>query len=124
MVMAAGVCKAAADVVADHYDHSIFTNNPQWWNKEISWKNKYVDGEPGKGFKNKFLHPQTFSDGWHTANFFMLLCFFLCALSLALSAKLGLSYWLIGVWFIAAGSLFVLTFNTFYNHIFVKHEKK
>ena len=33
-----------------HYESSIFSTLPQkWWNPEISWKNKWLDGVESKG---------------------------------------------------------------------------
>ena len=37
--------------------HARFPNaNPQFWNPEISWRNKYVDGNPELGRNGKFIY--------------------------------------------------------------------
>lgn len=37
--------------------HARFPNaNPQFWNPEISWRNKYVDGNPELGRNRKFIY--------------------------------------------------------------------
>lgn len=48
--------------------HERFPNaNPQFWNPALSWKNKYVDGNPDLG-RTKFIGltiPAQFTDGYH-----------------------------------------------------------
>lgn len=120
LVILAGAAKAAADIVRDHFTHSVFKTKPEFWDPEISWKNKYINGNPAMGFKNKFKHPQTFSDGWHTMNFFFMLCLLLAAVSLGM-AGVGKLFCL--AWGIIAGILLMISFNECYNHIFVDKKK-
>ena len=69
----AGIVDAARDFVGFRLEQSIFYKyNPQFWNTDKSWKNKYKDGDPLKGEKF-FLSKSLFvgvTDAWH---FFKLL---------------------------------------------------
>jgi hypothetical protein len=48
----AGIVDAARDFVGFRLEQSIFYKyNPQFWNTDKSWKNKYKDGDPLKGEK-------------------------------------------------------------------------
>lgn len=46
----AASCNAVMDVIQFRPNRNIFPKN-NWWVKEESWKNKYVDRDPSKGFK-------------------------------------------------------------------------
>lgn len=69
LLILAGVCVAVYDTLAHHYGASVFRKlNPFFWNAEISWRNKYVDGWPDKGRKKWFgliPVPVALTDGWH-----------------------------------------------------------
>lgn len=67
-----GIADAVMDTLIHHYSISIFSKyNEQYWNPQISWLNKYVDGDPKKGFLKinilsiKITKPVAFTDGWH-----------------------------------------------------------
>lgn len=52
------ICDAYMDVVNFHWEQSVFKHmakmgiiSDKWWNQNISWKNKYVDGNETKGRK-------------------------------------------------------------------------
>jgi hypothetical protein len=66
LVFAAGIAEGLMDFLQFHY-RPIFKNE-LFWNPELSWKNKYKDGDPMKG--PKFLFSTTLfvalTDGWHT----------------------------------------------------------
>ncbi len=64
----AGLSKAISNTVSDHYSKSKFSSlNPFWWDKSISWQNKYSD--LNKLSRKKFLWvipvPVLFTDAWH-----------------------------------------------------------
>lgn len=65
----AGMSEGVMDTLQFHYSNSIFYHlkNKLFWNPEISWKNKYKDGDPKKG--EKFLFSTTLfvslTDAWH-----------------------------------------------------------
>ena len=66
----AGACKATTDVLRSDYAafQKAFPNaNPQFWDYNISWQNKYKNGDPTQGEKfwqsTGILSPLT--DGFH-----------------------------------------------------------
>jgi hypothetical protein len=67
-----GICDAIMDTLSHHFDISIFKDKNQlFWNPSISWKNKYIDGDPKNGLvKWKILSifvtkPVQLTDAWH-----------------------------------------------------------
>lgn len=64
LVFAAGMFEGAMDHLQFHYD-----GNSQFWQPDISWRNKYRNGDPaqGKTFRGKYLVFTT--DGWHLMKF-------------------------------------------------------
>ena len=102
LIAFAAMFKAVSDVCADHYSTSIFTRfNPQFWDKSISWGNKYKKGW-------KYWDP--ISDAWHISNGLMISCF--------IAAGIWFPHFNPFIIFLASGVLFTVVFNTFYNHIF------
>lgn len=98
-IVLAAIFKAVADTVADHFSVSIFKGlNPTFWNKAVSWQYAV----------RVFNYPV---DAWHLSNSAMIACFIL---SFSLS-KGNPAHWLVD--FSAAGILFVLVFNVFYNKV-------
>jgi hypothetical protein len=77
----AGLSESVMDTLQFHYSNSIFYNfkNKLFWNPEISWKNKYKDGDPTEG--PKFLFSTNLlvglTDAWHL--FKLLRTFFIFA---------------------------------------------
>lgn len=76
LMILAGVCKAVMDTLQFHFHESVFTHKQdgvvgllkdRFWNPEMSWINKYKDGDKSKG--EKFFGSSTvfvaFTDGWH-----------------------------------------------------------
>lgn len=94
----AAVCKALADTLADHFDTSIFKNKRhQFWDKAIS------SDHAKRVFNYKI-------DAWHLANSLMIVAFIT-----------GIYFKPPYEWYYfipAAGTLFNMVFNTFYNKIF------
>ena len=75
-----GMFEAVLDKLQFHYDQSIFKNfkNQLFWNPDVSWKNKYEDGDPMKGerfFLSKSLFVG-FTDAWHLFKLFRTLTIF------------------------------------------------
>jgi hypothetical protein len=96
----AGMFKAIADTLADHFYISVFKKkDPKFWDKSISWK--YAKYLPLTKYK---------VDAWHLANSGMILCF--CG-AVAFHDALYPWYWQL----IGAGIIFNLSFNIFYNKI-------
>lgn len=121
LIVLAGVCKAVADTLTHHYANSIFADkNPQFWNAEISWQNKWKNGDSTQGRKyNKMF--DGFTDAWHIFNnsaFYLLIvaiaiagCGFTITNILIIDVILKT---IIGI------TIHMQTFNLFYTHIFVK----
>lgn len=69
LFLLAGMFEAVMDKLQFHYYLSIFKNfkNQLFWNPNISWRNKYKDGNPTEG--EKFFLSKTllvgFTDAWH-----------------------------------------------------------
>jgi len=73
LIILAGICKAVMDTVADHYDNSIFASkdfNKYFWDKSISWMNKYKNDMPPR---ERFWGSTTIfvfvTDAWHLFQF-------------------------------------------------------
>ena len=69
-----GAMDAIMDTLKDHFSVSVFSKlNQQYWNPAVSWKNKYVNGDPTQGHVTfdflgiKLPLPDALSDAWHTA---------------------------------------------------------
>ncbi len=79
-IMLAAICNAIMDTSTHHYNVSkLRTLNPKWWNGEISWRNKYIDGDVNKGRVKWFLglnKPVQLTDAFHL--FKMLMIIFIC----------------------------------------------
>jgi len=68
------------DTISTHYHQSAFsklTKYESFINPEVSWRNKYKNGDPLQG--PKFIGSRTFlvwvTDLWHLSKTSMLLCF-------------------------------------------------
>ena len=65
LMFSAGAAKGTADFLQYHY-----TGNNQFLNPDLSWYNKWKNGDPKQG--EAFLGSSTifvcFTDGWHLAN--------------------------------------------------------
>lgn len=63
----AAICNAMMDTIQFHWNTFRWKDkvNPQYWNPEISWRNKYIDGDPKKGLKYPFGGLANFLDAWH-----------------------------------------------------------
>lgn len=100
ILILAGMFKAVADTLTHHFDTSIFRwKDRKFWDPNISWK--YAKQLPLTKYK---------FDAWHLANSGQIVCW--CA---ALGITEGRYPW--WVVFLAAGIIFNLSFNLFYNKI-------
>lgn len=99
-IILAGFFKAVADTLQHHFDSSIFkTGERKFWDPIISWK--YA------GYL-KFTRYRL--DGWHLANSGMIIAFCVAVVCYQ-------STWSWYIELLAAGLLFNLSFNLFYNRI-------
>lgn len=117
LILFSAICNAVMDVCSFHYENSIFSKyNPQWWNPFISWKNKYIDGDPKKGLRKWFFglldYPTFLTDAWHFFKSSMIVLF-----SVAIVVYKPVVCPLID--FAIIGVIWNLAFNVCYNKIFV-----
>lgn len=86
LAISAGFFDAVKDTLAHHYSSSIFaqSRNKEFFDPNISWKNKYKEGNPqmGEAFLFSTTYLVTLTDAWHLAktahrfHYFVLLFFF------------------------------------------------
>lgn len=92
--MVAGAAKGVSDTLQFHYGRSVFASfqNEQWWNPEVSWKNKYRDYDSGDT-REAYLGSRSLlvwrTDAWHLAQTIETLGW---ALAVLLAIRLGCSY--------------------------------
>ena len=65
-----GYADGAADVMQFKYNRSVFPQhegNESFWNPKLSWKNKYLNGNPDQGelFPLSTTLFVSLTDGWH-----------------------------------------------------------
>lgn len=68
LVAVSALASAVVDTLSHHYSTSVFSRfNPLFWNPELSWRNKYKNGDHTAG--PKFFLSTTlfvvFTDAWH-----------------------------------------------------------
>lgn len=116
LIIVAGFAEAVMDKLQFHYDKSIFLRfaNQRFWNPEISWVNKWKNGDPIYG--EKFIGSSTIfvgvTDAWHLFKSIRTLSLFtsLLFVSLYLSDSIMLL-----LAFIAMRIIFGLAFTYFFN---------
>ncbi len=119
LVILAAFCNAVMDTLIHHHDTSVFKNfKTGFWADalNVSWKNKYVDGNPINGRTKLFWIinvPSTFTDGWH-------LCKSTMIVSLIAAIVLYNPLFCIWIDFFVLGLLWNMVFNFFYNVILKK----
>lgn len=102
-LLLAAICKSVADTLQHHYYESVFKNrDPKWWNPAISWK--YIHFLPFTKYR---------ADAWHLANSGMIVFIILAAVLHRYDQWHIAWYWEV----LAAGALWNLCFNLFYNKI-------
>lgn len=114
-----GIFDALMDTCSDHFSISIFKNkNPNYWNKNQSWTNKYVNNDPTQGFKrwHGIIIPAALTDAWHL---FKSIKEIFNSLALASAAYIGFPYdfTLIVIYFVIAGLSRNLVFSIFYDRL-------
>jgi hypothetical protein len=84
LMIAAGIFKAVMDTLQFHFFKSVFASKAKepsqaimedrFWNPELSWENKWKNGDKAQG--EKFLGSSTVfvftTDAWHLFQFFFL----------------------------------------------------
>jgi hypothetical protein len=118
----ASTCNAIMDTSVHHYDSSIFTNyNMLWWDGDISWKNKYVDGDTEKGRIKWFFginKPVQLTDAFHF--FKMLMIIFICfSIVCGVFSSLEHEWYIFLLLFISYGITWNVVFSRFYDKILI-----
>ena len=117
LTILAGFSEAIMDTLQFHFYKSPFTKyNPQFWNPQLSWRNKYIKGDPSLG--PKFLGSTTIfvslTDGWYLfklfRNFFLFVG--LCLISIPC---LNVIY--VIIYFIIARILFGISFQLLFKKL-------
>jgi hypothetical protein len=120
----AAVAESVMDTLQFHYHNSIFKlfKNVLFWNPEISWKNKYKNGNPLYG--EKFLFSKTLlvglTDGWHL---FKLMRNFSLFFGVFLILNLTYNIWLSVLFSVILRIIYGVVFTLFYSYIFEKKNK-
>jgi hypothetical protein len=115
LIFTAGMAKGVSDTLQFHYEKSVFANiqNEQWWNPDISWKNKYRDYDNGDT-REAYLGSRTLfvwlTDAWHLAQTIETLGWVL-----ALLAIIRFGYLSIRNSWKTIGTFFVLSLLAFYS---------
>ena len=119
-----GAMDAVMDTLKDHFSVSIFKNlNPQFWNPSVSWKNKYIDGDPNKGHRKikvlgiTFNYPDALSDAWHICKILREGFNILAVVSALIIPHI--TFTILGAlsFILVAGILRNWSFNLLYNHL-------
>ena len=114
-VILAGVCKAVKDTLQFHYGNSIFSKlNPQYWNADVSWKNKYKEDLKTPKFCGSTTVFVMFTDAWHLfdmLNTFLL--FFACFFAVLSDIKAWAIYLSIFILFVVYHVIFEVFFRLF-----------
>lgn len=113
--------EAVMDTLQFHYATSVFAmfKNQLFWNPELSWRNKYKNGNPFDG--EKFLFSKTLfvglTDGWHLFKLIRNFCLFF---GIFLIFNLYFGFWLSLIYSSILRIVYGLTFTGFYSYIFKK----
>ena len=124
LITLAAICNAVMDVCSHKYQQSIFYwkyFNDQWWDAQISWKNKYYLEKVSNGRRKvrigylQFNLHSAFTDAWNLFKSLMIIFLFL-AIATCPTENIKES----AAVFIGGGILYNLTFSLFYKRILIK----
>ncbi len=117
----AAICNAVLDITNHKFYLSIFTNE-KTWNPDVSWRNKYIEGDPENGrvvwFRLgaiKVIKPVQITDGFHFVK--MLMIMFACA---SIVSYRSFGWELDLVFFVFYGVMWNITFSLFYDKVLIK----
>lgn len=125
MLAAAGVAKAAIDVLTHQAGNNIFERLGPWWDARTSWKRKYKDYDAGD-LRPRFPGAKSWlvmlTDFWHAADTVYLTSYALGFMLLTATLFLGLGTERAGIWCLPALALARVyvsgLFELFYTRIF------
>lgn len=114
-VILAGVCKAVKDTLQFHYGNSIFSKlNPQYWNADVSWKNKYKEDLKTPKFWGSTTIFVWLTDAWHLFDMLgVLFMFFACFFAVLSDFKVWAIYLSIFILFVVYHVIFEVFFRLF-----------
>lgn len=70
LIILSGVSKAMMDTLQFHFEQSVFKNKGNWWNPQLSWKNKYEWFKGNKVLTWLISNPfVAITDAWHFFQF-------------------------------------------------------
>jgi len=122
----AAICNALMDTLQFHWSTFRWNNtvNDGWWNPAISWRNKYIDHDPKKGFKYKypFGGMANFLDAWHAFKMLQIFLLVFAIIYFPFSNQICFfkSYFLNQiVWIFLFGGIWNFLFSLFFTKIFV-----
>lgn len=126
LLIAAGICKAWADALADEEMKAMDWTNKYDFTKSGESKPWWYFGLHKPNYPEKFPFSSTIlvflTDRWHLSQFVMLRCFYL-AIALAITSKL---IWILAIVFIIAPVILGVSFQSFYTMLrtYYKNLKK
>jgi tryptophan-rich sensory protein len=111
------------DTSNHHFDTSIFRDyNMLWWDGTISWKNKYIDGDPKKGRVKWYFginKPVQLTDAFHFFKMWMII--FICsAIVSVLYVDIELEWYSFFLFLLGYGTTWNVVFSGFYDKILKK----
>jgi hypothetical protein len=114
----AAICNAIMDTLQFHFETSVFSKlNKNYWNPNISWRNKYINGDIKLG-RIKILwifdKPVMLTDAWHLFKSLMITFLFLSIFTF----NIKLNYWYtILILFAVYKVIWGIYFEAFYKFI-------
>lgn len=121
LVAIAGTCKAVMDTLKFHFYDSVFIERDiQFWNTEVSWKNKYKSDLKTPKFWGSTTIFVFKSDGWHLFQSIFLTSLFTAMIFYVLFKLIEINYLNLIINFIIMRSVFGLFFVLFYNYLLIK----
>lgn len=115
------IAEAIMDTLQFHYRTSVFAmfKNRLFWDPQLSWRNKYKNGNHIEG--EKFLFSTTLfvglTDGWHLFKLIRNISLFF---GIFLIFNLSYGFWLSLIYTSILRIVYGLTFTGFYSYIFKK----
>jgi hypothetical protein len=119
------ICNAVMDKLQFHFGVSIWKDkNPLFWNPQLSWRNKWKNGDPEQGekFPGSSSIFVSLTDAWHLFKKFLT-----AALAILPAAWLGTAHawpwWGYALAWLGAQWLYGGVFHLFFKYIFDRRER-
>jgi hypothetical protein len=119
LLLLSGAADGVRDTISFHYNQTGLSKDNLFWNPDISWRNKWKDGdkEQGERFPGSSTVFVWATDAWHLFQTIMLALFRVAMLMVA-SMFIRLKWWAWGLWFIAISAVWSSGFHLVYTLIF------